>query len=138
MAKKVKNIEGLLSYSNARNQETLKKVNEAIDRLKHSETKPINFCTVSEESGVAKATLYNNEAIRERIMNLRSIQKGHSHQASKGGGNDCNDEIKRLNEEVKQLRADKKKLVAQLVEMEVLKDENKMLKRTLEKIRLQN
>ena len=137
MAKKTKNIDGLLSYSSTRNEETLKKVGDAIDRLKRSKKKPINFRTVAEESGVAKATLYNNETIKERIMSLRSIQKNLLSQEEKESGRSCRSVIRQLNEEVRQLQTDKKNLIAQLVEMEVLRDENERLKHALEKVRLQ-
>lgn len=138
MKNRVRNIDGLLSYSSSRNQETLKKVDDAIERLKRSKSKPINFRTVAEESGVAKTTLYNNAAIKERIMSLRSIQKSPLSQEKKESERSCRTVIRQLNEEVRQLQVDKKNLIAQLVEMEVLRDENKRLKHALEKIRLQN
>lgn len=50
-------------------------VNKAIDKLKCSKTKAINFKTVAEEAGVSKATLYNNDVLKERILSLRAIEK---------------------------------------------------------------
>lgn len=52
---------------------TRKKVDEAIQRLIRS-NKSINFNSVAQESGITKATLYNNNDIRERIDILRHQQ----------------------------------------------------------------
>ena len=71
-----KNTEGLKEFAEKKNQETIEKVNKAIDKLKRSKTKTINFKTVAEEAGVSKATLYNNPILKERILSLRAIQKG--------------------------------------------------------------
>ena len=71
-----KNTEGLKKFAEKKNQETIEKVNKAIDKLKRSKTKTINFKTVAEEAGVSKATLYNNDILKERILSLRAIQKG--------------------------------------------------------------
>lgn len=71
-----KNTEGLKEFAEKKNQETIEKVNKAIDKLKRSKTKTINFKTVAEEAGVSKATLYNNDILKERILSLRAIQKG--------------------------------------------------------------
>ncbi len=136
MKKENKNISGLLAYSSARNEMSLKKIDDAINKLKRSKKTPINFSTVAEEAGVAKATLYNNEAVKERIMSLRSIQKSPSPQEE--ADNSCGEITKQLKEEVRQLRADKRNLILQLVEMEVLKDENIRLRQALEKVRMQN
>lgn len=56
-----------------RRDNTHKKVNEAIQRLIRL-NKYINFNSVSQESGLTKATLYNNKDIRERIETLRYQQ----------------------------------------------------------------
>ncbi|MGP7815759.1 DUF6262 family protein [Niallia sp. 01092] len=52
---------------------TTQKVDEAIKQLVRA-NKYINFNSVANESGVSKATLYNNVAIRERIEALRQQQ----------------------------------------------------------------
>jgi Family of unknown function (DUF6262) len=52
---------------------TYQKVDEAIKRLIRAKG-VINFNSVSNESGVSKATLYNNLDIRERIETLRLQQ----------------------------------------------------------------
>ncbi|WP_391558882.1 DUF6262 family protein [Robertmurraya sp.] len=52
---------------------TTQKVDEAIKRLVRA-NKYINFNSVANEAGVAKATLYNHPNLRERIENLRQQQ----------------------------------------------------------------
>ncbi|MGG2063124.1 DUF6262 family protein [Priestia megaterium] len=56
-----------------RKANTYKKVDEAIKRLIRINEK-INFNSVSNEAGVAKATLYNNRDLRDRIELLRQQQ----------------------------------------------------------------
>ncbi|WP_410984980.1 DUF6262 family protein [Bacillus cereus] len=52
---------------------TSQKVDEAIQRLVRA-NETINFNSVANEAGVAKATLYNNYDLRERIETLRQQQ----------------------------------------------------------------
>lgn len=52
---------------------TMSKVDEAIQRLVRAK-QGINFNSVASEAGVAKATLYNNVKLRERIETLRQHQ----------------------------------------------------------------
>ncbi|WIG41164.1 DUF6262 family protein [Bacillus toyonensis] len=49
---------------------TSQKVDKAIQRLVRA-NEPINFNSVASEAGVAKATLYNNQKLRDRIESLR-------------------------------------------------------------------
>lgn len=56
-----------------RKEKTLEKVNEAIRTLLR-ENESINFNSVSKESDISKATLYNTPEIRERIEGLREQQ----------------------------------------------------------------
>lgn len=134
-----KNTEGLKEFAEKKNQETIEKVNKAIDKLKRSKTKSINFKTVAEEAGVSKATLYNNDVLKERILSLRAIQKGVPNDNIVATPKDKikakDDKIKQLYEEIKKLKEDKEKLIIQLVDMEELKDENKGLRESLEKIK---
>lgn len=134
-----KNTEGLKEFAEKKNQETIEKVNKAIDKLKRSKTKTINFKTVAEEAGVSKATLYNNDILKERILSLRAIQKGVPNDNIIATPKDKikakDDKIKQLYEEIKKLKEDKEKLIIQLVEMEELKDENKRLRESLDKIK---
>ena len=134
-----KNTEGLKEFAQKKNQETIEKVNKAIDKLKRSKTKSINFKTVAEEAGVSKATLYNNDILKERILSLRAIQKGVPNDSIVATPKDKikakDDKIKQLYEEIKKLKEDKEKLIIQLVDMEELKDENKRLRESLDKIK---
>ena len=134
-----KNTEGLKEFAEKKNKETIEKVNKAIDKLKRSKTKKINFKTVAEEAGISKATLYNNDILKERILSLRAIQKGVPNDSiiatPKYKIKAKDDKIKQLYEEIKKLKEDKEKLIIQLVEMEELKDENKRLRESLDKIK---
>lgn len=134
-----KNTEGLKEFAEKKNQETIEKVNKAIDKLKRSKTKKINFKTVAEEAGVSKATLYNNDILKERILSLRAIEKGVPNDSIVATPKDKikakDDKIKQLYEEIKKLKEDKQNLIIQLIEMEELKDENKRLREQLDKLK---
>lgn len=134
-----KNTEGLKEFVEKKNQETIEKVNKAIDKLKRSKTKTINFKTVAEEARVSKATLYNNDILKERILSLRAIQKGVPNDnivvTPKDKIKAKDDKIKQLYEAIKKLKEDKEKLIIQLVDMEELKDENKRLRESLDKLK---
>lgn len=134
-----RNTEGLKEFAEKKNQETIEKVNKVIDKLKRSKTKKINFKTVAEEAGVSKATLYNNDILKERILSLRAIEKGVPNDSIVATPKDKikakDDKIKQLYEEIKKLKEDKQNLIIQLVEMEELKDENKRLKEQLDKLK---
>ncbi|MCB2289651.1 DUF6262 family protein [Clostridium sp. CS001] len=137
-----RNTEGLKEFAEKKNQETIEKVNKAIDKLKRSKTKSINFKTVAEEAGVSKATLYNNDVLKERIFSLRAIKKGVSDGdivvTPKDKLQTKDDKIKQRYEEIKKLKEDKQNLIVQLVDMEELKAENKRLKEQLDKIKNMN
>jgi hypothetical protein len=139
MKKRNVNTEGLKEFAEKKNQETIEKVNKVIDKLKRSKTKKINFKTVAEESGVSKATLYNNDILKERILSLRAIEKGVPNDNIVATPKDKikakDDKIKQLYEEIKKLKEDKHNLIIQLVEMEELKDENKRLREQLDKLK---
>ncbi|MBU3227775.1 DUF6262 family protein [Clostridium algidicarnis] len=65
--------EQLKQLHKERKIKTQKKVDEAIQRLIKAQ-KAINFNSVSNESGVTKAILYNNPDIKEIIEDLRLQQ----------------------------------------------------------------
>lgn len=134
-----RNTEGLKEFAEKKNQETIEKVNKVIDKLKRSKTKKINFKTVAEEAGVSKATLYNNDILKERILSLRAIEKGVPNDSIVATSKDKikakDDKIKQLYDEIKKLKKDKQNLIIQLVEMEELKDENKRLREQLDKLK---
>lgn len=138
MIKKLnKNTEGLKEFAEKKNQETIEKVNKVIEKLKRSKTKKINFKTVAEEAGISKATLYNNDILKERILSLRAIEKGVIDGSVVATPKDKikakDDKIKQLYDEIKKLKEDKEKLIIQLVDMEELRDENKRLREILNK-----
>lgn len=136
MAKKVSDeqIAGIKAYAEKRNKETIDKINKAIDKLKRK-NQAINFETVSREACVARATLYNNAQVKERILSLRAVSKSSPLDnivaVKKDKLNLQEEKIMILRERVKQLEEDKKKLISQLVAYEELNDENQRLKRLL-------
>ena len=138
MAKKVseKQLAGIKAHAEAKNRATIEKVNKAIDRLKRKK-KPINFETVCKESGVTRATLYNNPQLKERILSLRAISKASPLDdviaVKKDKMQLKDDKIAALRERVKKLEDDKKKLIVQLVDYEEVKAENERLKKQLAK-----
>ncbi|MEK3905782.1 DUF6262 family protein [Oceanobacillus sp. FSL W7-1309] len=99
-----------------RKMNTRKKVDEAIQRLIRA-NENINFNSVAEEAGVAKATLYNNTEIRERIGLLR--QQNSQIPTPKQLKREINDNnknaiIESLKRKIKKLEDDNKQLREQL------------------------
>ena len=137
MAKKVSDsqVAGIKSHAEARNKATIDKVNKAIDRLKRKKNITINFESVSKEAGVARATLYNNAQLKERILSLRAISKASPLEnivAVKKDRIKLKDEkIAALRLRVQKLEQDKEKLIEQLVDYEELRFENERLKSKL-------
>ena len=137
MAKKVSDsqVAGIKAHAEARNRETIDKVNKAIDRLKRKKNITINFETVSKEAGVARATLYNHAQLKERILSLRAISKAgplDNIVAVKKDRIQLKDEkIAALRLRVQKLEQDKEKLIEQLVDYEELRLENERLKTKL-------
>ena len=130
MRKPKRTISGLLQHAASWKSDTEEKVSRAIDTLKRSKTKRINFKTVSELSGVSTTTLYNNPVLRERISSLRAIQTKLVQETPIYDISD-REKIRSLRQEIQKLKEDKKLLINQLVELEQLKDENKRLKELL-------
>ena len=105
--------EQLKQLHNERKAMTQSKVDKAIQRLIKAQ-KAINFNSVSNESGVTKATLYNTPEIKERIQELR-LQQSKVPTPS---------EVKREMSE-----ASKDAIIATLKrKIKKLEEENKMLK----------
>lgn len=138
MAKKTSDsqLAGIKACAEARNKETLDKCNKAIEKLKRKDV-PVNFETVAKEAGVARATLYNNAQIKERILSLRAVARSSPLDdvvAIKKDKIQLKDEkITVLREQVKKLEQDKKNLIVQLVNYEELKTENERLKQQIAK-----
>ena len=139
MAKKVSDsqVAGIKAHAEARNKATIDKVNKAIDRLKRKKNITINFESASKEAGVARATLYNNAQLKERILSLRAISKASPLEDVIAVKKDKlqlkDDKIAALRLQVKKLEEDKEKLIIQLVDYEELKSENERLKKQLTK-----
>jgi len=136
MSKKIKrNINGLLQHAAAIKSDTEERVNRAIDTLKRTKTKKINFKSVSELSGVSTTTLYNNPVLRERISSLRTVEKS-TQEPSVLDASARNRECE-LRQEIQKLKGEKQLLITQLVEMEQLRIENQRLKVLLIQKRLE-
>jgi hypothetical protein len=99
-----------------RKANTYQKVDEAIKRLIRANER-INFNSVSNESSVTKATLYNNTDIRERIETLRQQQsQAPTPKQIKREMNESNKDalIESLKRKNKKLEDDNKQLREQL------------------------
>lgn len=132
----LRNTEGLKICADRKRCETVAKVNAAIDRLKRTKNKSINFSAVAAEAGVSKATLYNHSVLKERIMSLRAAKKlpeDHS-----GTGTEPKDKNRQLRLEIQRLQKDKENLILQLLELEALKDENHRLREQLSRVQRQD
>lgn len=130
-----KQVAGIKDYAEEKNKKTLEKVHKTIDSLKKKK-KNINFSSVAEAAGVSRATLYNNPQLKERIRGLRALSKASPLDdavAKKDKRQLQEEKIIALQEKVNQLEEDKAKLIAQLVQMEELKRENKRLKNQKDK-----
>lgn len=99
-----------------RKLKTQHKVDEAIKRLIKTQ-KPINFNSVANESGITKATLYNNTQIKERIEFLRLQESKVPNLAQVKREMDDNNKdaiIESLRRRIKKLEEENKKLKEQL------------------------
>jgi cell shape-determining protein MreC len=99
-----------------RKANTYHKVDEAIKRLIRANER-INFNSVSSESGMTKATLYNNADIRERIESLRQQQsQAPTPKQVKREMNESNKDaiIESQKRKIKKLEDDNKRLKEQL------------------------
>lgn len=113
---KFNRFEHLKSLHETRKNETKTKVDEAIMRLLHFH-KAVNFNSVSAESGVAKATLYNTPEIRNRIESLRLEQSQlPSPMQMKSSMNENNKDavIASLQRKIKKLESENRELKSQL------------------------
>lgn len=117
--------EGLKAYAQWKKENAAKKVDEAIKRLIKTKAR-INFNSVSTESGVSKAYLYNNQETRNRIVTLRKQQEGlHSPKQVKHEMSDASkdvliaairEKIKKLEKENTRLKQEAKTLRAKIYE----------------------
>jgi CHAT domain-containing protein len=108
--------EQLKAIHAARKALTYQKVDEAIKRLLRA-NESINFNSVANEAGVAKATLYNNPELRERIETLRQQQaQAPTPKQIKREMNENNKDalIESLKRKIKKLEDENKQLREQL------------------------
>ncbi|QNU37244.1 transposase [Geobacillus sp. 44B] len=108
--------EQLKAIHAARKALTYQKVDEAIKRLIRA-NESINFNSVAKEAGVAKATLYNNPELRERIEMLRKQQaQAPTPKQIKREMNENNKDalIESLKRKIKKLEDENKQLREQL------------------------
>lgn len=111
---------GLKKYAEEKTKVTLEKVDKAIRELSLSGEK-INFNSVATASGVSKTFLYNNEAIKKRIEDLRQQQVSRE-----------------MNQRSKYDKTAKSKdiiIMAKDKKIKELEEENKKLKEQLEILR---
>ena len=127
---------GLKAVAQAKKEESIQQVNEAIDRMKVQKI-DIDFSSVARESGVSRQTLYNNSMIRERINSLKALGKKDAGKIQRAARSNVSDMEKQLREEVTRLRKDKKLLVEQLVDREELLQENQKLKNMVNRMKQQ-
>ncbi len=134
MSDNINQQSGLLRYSEQRKKETEIKVRNTLDKMKR-EGRDINYEAVAQEAGVSRATLYNNNDLREEIALIKNEEV---ERRKKKLVNEEKDKIKCLDSKVAELRSiinkleiDKKNLIVQLVDMEHLKDQNQQLKKRL-------
>jgi len=127
-------VSALKEHNSQKKQNTVERVNKAIDKLKRKNA-AINFETVAKEAGVSRATLYNNPKLKERIMGLRALALNP---LSEEGAEPKKTKVQRLEDtvadlraRVRQLEADKKNLIVQLVDYEETKAENERLRRQI-------
>jgi len=108
--------EHLKTLHESRKSTTKAKVEEAILRLLRLH-KAVNFNSVSAESGIAKATLYNTPEIRSRIEVLRSEQSQLSSPLQMKASMDENNKdavIASLQRKIKKLESENRELKNQL------------------------
>ncbi|MBD2778247.1 DUF6262 family protein [Iningainema tapete] len=68
-----RNTSGLEAHAQQKRESALERVGEAITKL-IQENKPVNFKTVSEESGVSRTWLYKELEIKEKINQIKTQQ----------------------------------------------------------------
>lgn len=108
--------EQLKAIHAARKALTYQKVEKAIKRLIRA-NESINFNSVANEAGVAKATLYNHSELRERIETLRQQQaQAPTAKQIKREMNESNKDalIESLKRKIKKLEDENKQLREQL------------------------
>ncbi|MEL7243911.1 MAG: DUF6262 family protein [Cyanobacteria bacterium J06629_18] len=72
-----RNTSGLETHAHQKRESALKRAEEAITRLQQT-NQPVNFKTVSEESGVSRTWLYKESDIKDRINQIKQKKTSKS------------------------------------------------------------
>ncbi|MBD2122408.1 DUF6262 family protein [Trichocoleus sp. FACHB-262] len=109
------NTQGIEKAAQKKREQTFERVNTAIHQLL-KERKEISFATVSEVANVSRTWLYNNQAIRDKIEELRnqSSSKKTVPPHLKPSDSSKDTIIKTLKERVKKLEIENRGLRGQL------------------------
>ena len=121
----------LCLYAKQKNEATIRLVNAAIDRLLEQHAL-INFEAVARAAGVSRGTLYNNAELRERIRRLRANAGDRTCDALREKNLRQEKKLRALREQIRCLEEEKEKLIVQLIDVEMVRKENELLKRALE------
>lgn len=142
-----RNTSGLEAHAQQKRESALKRTEEAISRLQ-SEKRPVNFKTVSEESGVSRTWLYKEPEIKAKIDEIKNQKTNKSRNNKSVFVNSNNQpidtsQINELKTKVRKLETENYALrnhlevvygmaAPQLVEkVKVLQQENEALKKRL-------
>ncbi|MDO6634425.1 DUF6262 family protein [Bacillus thuringiensis] len=107
-------IEQLKAIHASRKAVTSQKIDEAIQRLVRA-NQNINFNSVANESGISKATLYNNQKFRKRIETLRQAYSPTQKQIKREMSDSNKDVIiESLKRRIKKVEMENKQLREQL------------------------
>ena len=85
-----RNTSGLEAHAQQKRESALKRTEEAITRL-IKDKRPVNFKTVSEESGVSRTWLYKEPEIKAKINQIKN-QKSTPSRSKKGAFNNLNNQ----------------------------------------------
>ena len=90
-----RNTSGLEAHAQQKRESAIKRTEEAIARLQ-SEKRPVNFKTVSEESGVSRTWLYKEPEIKARINEIKDKKTSKSRIKKSASNNLSNEPIDTL------------------------------------------
>ena len=127
----VQRTKGLSDYTKRKNEETIRTVNRVIDEL-YVRDETINFETVAKLAGVSRGTLYNNEALRDRIRHLRAGGTDQMCDVLREKNRRQEERLRALRRQVRCLEEEKQKLLVQLIDHEELRRENERLRQMID------
>ena len=139
-------LTGLRTHSAEKHKSALSKIEKALCEMEHA-NEVITFNSVAQRAGVARSTLYCNPQIAQHIREVQSHKEdtekvpGPSEKIpddvtvlletlgkQKAQISKMTATIRQLREDKKNLEEQKRLLIAQLVEMEELREENQRLR----------